>query len=183
MALLGQQWIDEIEISERPAEWVYYISEIAAGSKQKYTLCKRTGRLRLKRALPDGLEYPTNYGFIPHTRSEADGEEIDLLAITTEPLLPLTICHVRVIGGFTIHSTDKDPEDKLVGVAVHDPRVEKLHELADLDDKRRAGIEAFFSTYKRDRGIIVNFQRWFDRLEAIAKLEDGIRAARRKQAA
>jgi hypothetical protein len=47
----------------------------------------------------------------------------------------------------------------------------------------RGKIEAFFTTYKLDKGVVVKFERWFDRLEAVGKLQDGLRAARHKKAA
>ncbi len=180
MKKLGARWVRAIERSDSITEWVPFVSEIAAGSRQKYALDKRSGQLCLHRAMADGVHYPTNYGFIPRTLSEADGMELDLLGISTEPLLPLTVARVRLLGGFTLDcEDDHGPEDKLIGAVLGDPDVAKLNDVADLDSKLKAKIEHFFLTYKQDEGVTVKLERWFDRVTAIEKLTKGFAAAKR----
>jgi inorganic pyrophosphatase len=178
MKKLGQRWVKAIERSDSINEWVPFVAEIACGSRQKYALDKRSGRLLLHRALGDGLTYPTNYGFIPRTRAEADGMELDLMTLTGEPLLPLAIAKVRIVGGCTLSSKDKPPEDKLLGVVVADPSVAKIKDIGDVDGKLKAKIEQVFIAYKQDEGDTVRFERWFDRPMAIEKLKQGFALAK-----
>jgi inorganic pyrophosphatase len=180
MKNLGQRWVNASERSDSITEWVPYVSEIAAGSRQKYALDKRSGQLCLHRAMADGIHYPTNYGFIPRTLCEADQMEIDLMAISTEPLLPLTIARVRLVGGCTLKCSDDDgPEDKLLGVVLGDPDVERTGDIGEVDAKLKKKIEDFFTTYKQDEGVPVVFERWFDRVTAIDKVKAGLRAAKK----
>jgi inorganic pyrophosphatase len=182
MKALGQRWVDAIEPSGSITEWVPYVNEISTGSKIKYALDKSSGLLLMHRAMEAGLSYPTNYGFVPHTLAKADGMEIDLLALSTEPLLPLTIAKVRLVGGCTIHSGDESSsEDKLLGVAVGDPGVEAVIDINHVDAKMKARIEEFFSVYKDDEAIETVVERWFDRVTAIDKIRVGLKAAKKAE--
>src|SRR4051812_26640995 len=131
---LGTQWLDRIGKPDNLSGRITAVNEIAMGSRCKYRLDKETGQLALTRALPRGVAFPTNFGFIPHTKSEADGEELDVMTIASEPLLPLTIIQVRIIGGFTETSSGKRaPEQRLIAVAADDPEIEHVRHLGDLD--------------------------------------------------
>ena len=78
---LGKHWVEHIEPSDDP--------EASSASCCKYRLDTVTGQLMLARALPHDVAFPTNYGFIPHTRCATDDEETDVMVLSTEPLLPL----------------------------------------------------------------------------------------------
>ena len=173
----GKRWLKAIAPSDDPDSWVPVVVEIASGSKMKYALDKASGQLELHRALAAGLAYPTNYGFVPRTLG-SDGAELDMMILAAEPLLPLTIVRVRPIGGCTIHERGAASEDKLIGVAVGDPSVEHLADIAEVPAELRAQIEQFYRTFKRDQGVEVEFQGWFGRIAAGARLKAGLGATR-----
>src|SRR3954471_22173587 len=171
---LGKRWVAQISPSDDPAAWVAVVKEIPSGSSCKYRLDKITGQLELARVLPREITYPANYGFVPHTRG-ADDEEIDVLVLTREPLLPLTIVRAHVIGGFVEHASDQaEPEERLLATASGDPSVADVHGIDDLGELR-GRIEAFSRTYKEDQGIEVTFERWIDRDAALDVLRRGSR--------
>jgi len=179
---IGQRWVDAIERSDSIAEWVPVVIEIAAGSRMKYALDKRSGQLELNRAMEDGVTYPTNYGFIPRTTCKADGMELDLLTISSEPLLPLTIARVRLVGGCTLQSSDEShAEDKILGVLIADPDLKGVSDIGEVDKKLKQRIEDFFKTYKNDEGEEVKFSAWFDRVTALDKVKHGLKAAKKKR--
>lgn len=181
MKKLGQKWVNAIERSDSITEWVPYVNEIATHSKMKYALDKRSGQLELHRAMAEGISYPTNYGFIPRTLSEADGMELDLMAISSEPMLPLTLGRVRIIGGCAIKAEDEDEaEDKLIGALIGDPKCENMNDIGDVDGKLKKQIERFFESYKDDEAVSVKVVRWFDRLTALDKVKHGLRAYRKQ---
>jgi inorganic pyrophosphatase len=162
------------------------VNEIARGSRCKYRLDKVTGQLSLARALPSDVFFPTNYGFIPHTRSEADDEETDVLILSGEPLLPLTIVRARIVGGFIETSSSKPAaEPRLLAVAIDDPVVERIRELSDIAPSLKAQIEAFVLSSKEDQQIAVSFDGWLERAAALAQLQrafDAKKKARRSGA-
>jgi inorganic pyrophosphatase len=174
-------WVSRIELSYDPSEWVPVVNEIARGSCCKYRLDKATGQLALARALPRDVSFPTNYGFIPHTRSEADDEELDVLILSGEALLPLTIIRARVIGGFLeTNSHKRAREARLLAAAIDDPAVARIRDLADVADSLRSQVEAFVLTSKEDPQIDVSFDGWLDRRAALARLDAAMRAAEKR---
>jgi len=56
------------------------IVEIPRGSRNKYEFDHATGAIRLDRVLFSSVHYPTDYGFIPGTKS-ADGDPLDVLIL------------------------------------------------------------------------------------------------------
>jgi inorganic pyrophosphatase len=179
---IGQRWVDAIERSDSLSEWVPFVVEIACGSRMKYALDKRSGQLELNRALEDGITYPTNYGFIPRTYCKSDGMELDLMTISSEPMLPLTIARVRIVGGCTLESSDEaKPEDKILGVLVADPNLKAVSDIDDVDKKLKAQIEEFFKTYKDDEAEEVKFAGWFDRLTGLDKVKHALKAAKKQR--
>lgn len=180
---LGKHWVEHIAESEDPQSWVMAVNEISAHSRCKYRLDKVTGQLMLARALPPDVAFPTSYGFIPHTRSLADDEETDVHILSAEPLLPLTIVRVRVVGGFVERMSDeRRPEERLLAVAVDDPSVARIRDLADIDAKLKAQLEHFVLTYKQDQDVKAHFDRWLDRDAALDHLRQAFKLARKRAA-
>ena len=180
MKELGTRWLKRIARSDEPNKWVPCICEIARGSKAKYALDKKTGQLQLDRALAPGLEYPVNYGFVAHTMS-TDDMEMDVLILSEEPLLPLTIVRVKIIGGLTVEEGDKGREDKLVGVATDDPSVDMINDLEQVPRDQRAHIERFLGAFKRDQRVESHVSGWFGRHEAHQRLAKALELGRKKK--
>lgn len=176
-----ESWFARIEPSDDPSAWISVINEIACGSCCKYRLDKKTGQLALARALPRDVSFPTNYGFIPHTRSDADDEETDVLVVSGEPLLPLTIVRARIVGGFLeTNSHKKATEARLLAVATADPAVEQIRDLQDIPQSMKARIEAFVLTSKEDQQVEVSFDGWLERAAALEHLRRAFEAAKKR---
>ena len=67
------------------------ILETPKGSNVKYALDAETGFLIVKKALPEGMVFPFNFGMIPGTLAE-DGDPIDVLVFNEGPLVPGCLC-------------------------------------------------------------------------------------------
>ena len=73
------------------------VVEIPEGSANKVEWNRDKKAFMLDRVEPKIFAKPTNYGFIPQTLDE-DGDELDVLIITSDPL-PTGVClEARVIG-------------------------------------------------------------------------------------
>ena len=94
------------------------VIEIPKGSKNKYELDKETGLLRLDRVLHSAVYYPADYGFIPRTFCD-DGDPLDALVLSQEPVYPLTIVEARAIGVMRMRD-DKGIDDKILAVSTVD---------------------------------------------------------------
>jgi inorganic pyrophosphatase len=122
------------------------IIEIPKGSKNKYELDKETGLLRLDRVLYSAVYYPADYGFIPRTFCD-DGDPLDALVLSQEPVYPLTIVETRAIGVMRMRD-EKGIDDKIVTVAVRDPAFSDYRDKAELPSHVLRELRRFFEDYK-----------------------------------
>jgi len=122
------------------------IIEIPKGSKNKYELDKETGLLRLDRVLYSAVHYPADYGFIPRTYCD-DGDPLDALVLSQEPVFPLTIVEARAIGVMRMRD-EKGIDDKIVAVSVHDPAFADYTDKSQLPAHVLRQVRQFFEEYK-----------------------------------
>ncbi|MEQ1758377.1 MAG: inorganic diphosphatase [Vicinamibacterales bacterium] len=122
------------------------IIEIPKGSTNKYEMDKETGLLRLDRVLHSAVYYPADYGFIPRTYCD-DGDPLDVLVLSQEPVYPLTIVQARAIGVMRMRD-EKGIDDKIVAVSVHDPAFAEYTDKAQLPSHVLRQVRRFFEDYK-----------------------------------
>jgi inorganic pyrophosphatase len=122
------------------------VVEIPKGSKNKYELDKETGLLRLDRVLYSAVYYPADYGFIPRTYCD-DGDPLDALVLSQEPVYPLTIVEARAIGVMRMRD-EKGVDDKIVAVSVRDPAFADYVDKDQLPHHLLREVRRFFEDYK-----------------------------------
>jgi inorganic pyrophosphatase len=74
------------------------VIEIPQGSNNKIEWNRKLKIMTLDRVEPRIFAKPTNYGFIPQTLDE-DGDELDALVITNDPLPTGVAVNAKVLGG------------------------------------------------------------------------------------
>ena len=127
--------------------------EIPLGSKNKYEIDEKTGRIVLDRVLYSAMSYPAEYGIIEETLAP-DGDPLDILVIASEPTFPGCTVPARVLG--YLATKDQGMEDyKLISVVACDPRYDNIHRLEDLSDFVLKEISNFFQNYKVLQGLTV----------------------------
>ena len=94
------------------------------------------------------VAYPANYGSMPRTLA-GDGDPLDALVLTREPLHPGVLVMFRPIGVLRMLD-DGEHDEKIIGVPTDkvDPTYAGIRDLADLPQIERDRIEAFFRVYK-----------------------------------
>ena len=122
------------------------VIEIPKGSKNKYELDKETGLLKLDRVLYSAVHYPADYGFIPRTFCD-DGDPLDALVLSQEPVYPLTLVEARAIGVMRMRD-EKGIDDKIVAVSVRDPSYSDYTDKAQLPNHMLRQVRRFFEDYK-----------------------------------
>ena len=122
------------------------VIEIPKGSKNKYELDKETGLLKLDRVLYSAVHYPADYGFIPRTYCD-DGDPLDVMILSQEPVHPLTIVEARAIGVMRMRD-DKGIDDKIIAVHVRDPAVSDYTDRTQLPQHVERELKRFFQDYK-----------------------------------
>lgn len=126
---------------------VNVVVEIPQGSNNKIEWDRKLALMKLDRVEPKIFAKPTNYGFIPQTLDE-DGDELDALIITEEPLSTGVYLSARVIGVMKFVD-DGEVDDKIVVVPEDDRNTgNKIKSLSDLGEQLIKQIEFHFNHYK-----------------------------------
>jgi inorganic pyrophosphatase len=149
---------------------VEVVIEIPKGQRNKYEVDHETGRIRLDRMLFTSTRYPADYGFIEDTLA-GDGDPLDALVLLEEPTFPGCLIEARVVGMFKMRD-EKGPDDKVLCVPAHDPRMEHLRDIHHISEFERLEIQHFFEVYKElEPGKTVEGANWADRAAAEAEVE------------
>ncbi len=127
-------------------EYFHAVIEIPEGSKVKYELHKGTGLLVADRVLYSAVHYPANYGFIPQTYCK-DGDPLDVLLLSQQPLVPLSMARARAIGAMEM-TDERGEDDKIIAVHVDDPQFAHYKDIADLPPHTLDEVKRFFLDYK-----------------------------------
>ena len=143
--------------------------EIPLGSRNKYELDKKTGRIRLDRVLYAAMIYPAEYGVIENTLAP-DGDALDILVICSDPTFPGCTVPARVLGYLEMVDNGK-LDYKLISVVDCDPRYDDVTELEHLSPFVLKEISNFFSNYKVLQGITVEVGQYHGKEDAIRVIE------------
>ena len=139
-------WHD-ISAGKNIPEEINVIVEINKGSKNKYEIDKETGMIALDRVAHTAQDFPFDYGFVPQTLWD-DGDALDVIILTTYPLLPGTLARVRPVA--LMHMIDDgDSDDKIIAVPTGDPRWDHVNDIDDINKHTLKEMEHFYSTYKK----------------------------------
>ena len=165
-------WHD-LELGENAPEEFNVIIEIPKGSKNKYEIDKKTGLIKLDRAMKSAQDYPFDYGFAPKTLWE-DGDALDVVVLSTYPISSGILVVVRPVGVMRMIDGGEG-DDKIIAVPVEDPRWEEVKVLEDVNKHQLKEIQHFFETYKTIEKKQVSISGFEGKDEAIAAVEKSVK--------
>ncbi|KND51272.1 MAG: inorganic pyrophosphatase [Parcubacteria bacterium C7867-001] len=123
------------------------VVEIPKGSILKIEYRRDKGTFELDRVEPEIFAKPSNYGFIPQTLDE-DGDELDTLLITPEPVPTGVVVTARILGVLNFED-DGEKDHKIICVPADDrDSGNRVKSLDDLGEQWKAKVEYHFNTYK-----------------------------------
>jgi inorganic pyrophosphatase len=123
------------------------VIEIPAGSSHKIEWNRNLAVMQLDRVEPAIFAKPTNYGFIPQTLDE-DGDELDVLMITNEPLPTGIFMEATVIGVMKFNDGGEE-DDKIIAVPTDDRTTgNAIKTFEDIPRQLIKQIEFHFNHYK-----------------------------------
>jgi inorganic pyrophosphatase len=125
---------------------IQIITEIPKGSSNKYEYNSQSKRISLDRVLYGSNFYPANYGFIENTLDE-DGDPLDVVILSTYPILPNCEVKMKVLGGIDMFDNDEQ-DTKIFGVTANDPRFDHINTLQDVAEAQKKELINFFQQYK-----------------------------------
>jgi inorganic pyrophosphatase len=130
------------------------IIETPKGCRNKYSLDEAQKIFVLKAALPAGMVFPYDFGFLPRTLAD-DGDPIDVLVLMDEPAFPGCALMARLIGvieGEQTANKQTTRNDRLVAVAETAHMYANIKSIKDLPKKALTEIEEFFVNYHKLQG-------------------------------
>ncbi len=130
------------------------IIETPKGCRNKYSFDEAQKIFVLKAALPAGMVFPYDFGFVPRTLAD-DGDPIDVLVLMDEPAFPGCALMARLIGVIEGEQTDKQQtvrNDRLIAVADTAHMWANIKSIKDLPKKSLHEIQEFFVNYHRLQG-------------------------------
>lgn len=160
-------------------EVVNVVIEIPMNSSVKYEVDKEAGVVRVDRFLYTAMYYPFNYGFVPGTLEE-DGDPVDVLVISREPVMPGAVIEAKVIGLLEMED-EEGPDSKVIAVPKPklDPSFAGVNDVKDLPEAVRERIKHFFEHYKElEPGKWVRVTGWRGAEEAKERVRRAIKRYR-----
>ena len=133
------------------------IIETPKGSRSKFKFDVAASKFKLSKVLPEGMVFPYDFGYLPATKA-ADGDPLDVLVLTDEPLFPGCLVDCRMIGVIEAEQEQegkKNRNDRLIAAASGSLLYSQLKTLEDLNPVVLKEIQDFFVNYQRVRGVKV----------------------------
>jgi inorganic pyrophosphatase len=130
------------------------IIETPKGCRNKYSFDDQQKIFVLKAALPAGMVFPYDFGFLPRTLAD-DGDPIDVLVLMDEPAFPGCALMARLIGvieGEQTANKQTTRNDRLVAVAETAHMWANTRAIKHLPRKSLREIEEFFVNYHKLQG-------------------------------
>jgi inorganic pyrophosphatase len=162
--------------TSQQAPTVEVVIEVPAGSRNKYEVDARTGRVELERVIFAATRYPADYGYIPATLG-GDGDPLDALVLVDEPTFPG--CHIKCHPIALLDMSDQaGGDEKILMVPAFDSRT-GWKDVKDVPEATLKEIAHFFEVYKDlDEGKFSRVKGWRGGHDAVA----AIKAAQRRYA-
>ena len=173
--------LKNLKPGKNPPEDVFVVIEIPKGSNVKYEIDEESGAVMVDRILYTAMFYPFNYGIVPQTLMP-DGDPVDVLVVSNEPLYPGTVIRVRPIG--VLEMEDEEGIDhKIIAVPVGkiDPRFEGIKDIKDLPEAFLNQIRHFFEHYKElEPGKWTKVHRFLSAEDAKRMIKEAIEAYKKR---
>jgi inorganic pyrophosphatase len=143
--------------------------EIEKNTRVKYEYDFELKTLICDRILSTPFVFPFNYGFIPNTLS-GDGDPIDAIIFTEEPLISGSYIRCRIIGALET-SDDKGEDIKLILCPMPkvSPREKYINNINNLPEYFLKTTEYFYQHYKDLENKKVIIGNLIDKDQAIEK--------------
>ena len=171
--------VTKIPVGVNPPEDINVIIEIPmGGTPVKYEVEKNSGAMFVDRFLHTAMQYPSNYGFVPHTIA-ADGDALDVMVLSQSPVIPGAVIRSRPVGVLLMED-EAGGDEKIIAVPVADlhPYYDNINTIDDVRPILREQIAHFFEHYKDlEPGKWVKIKGWGDADQARHMVETSVKNA------
>src|SRR5712671_8067256 len=142
----------ELEPYDKETGVLRIVIETPKGSRNKYDYDPDTDTFELAKVLPEGMNFPFDFGFVPSTLAE-DGDPLDVLVLMDAPAVPGCTLKVRALGAIEARQKEKGSEwirnDRVIALAENARVHESARRLDDLGPHVLKDIKEFFTNYNK----------------------------------
>ncbi len=157
---------------------IHAIVETTKGSPYKFALESRLGIIAFHEALPEGYQWPYDYGFIPQTLGE-DGDPLDVIVMLEQPTFSGCLLAVRVLGAIRLRKNGVE-NDRFVAAPRPAPGTtmptDGCTTLSDLSPDARKALEDFLCGYSEHQGNTIELVGTVEAAEALELIQAGHKA-------
>jgi inorganic pyrophosphatase len=165
--------------AEPGEELLQVVIETPRGSRNKYSFDEQRRVFQLKAALPAGMVFPYDFGFVPRTVG-GDGDPLDVLVLMDEPAFPGCVLLARLIGVMEceqIEEKETQRNDRLIAVAETAHMYANLRSIEDIPEQSRREIEQFFANYHKLQGKKSKTLAWKEAKAARRLIDEALQKA------
>lgn len=161
---------------------IHVVIETPRATRHKYAFDKKTGLFKLKATIPEGLEWPYDYGFVPGTLGD-DGDPLDVLFLDDEPTFPGCFAEARLLGIIRLEKNGVENDrlvacaNRLDGIAQSTDPYEKM---GDLPKPIVESLCRFLVEYSEGAGNKIVFKGVDGRKKALNAIRDGVERLKTK---
>ena len=145
------------------------IIEVPKGGSNKYKYTPETDVYRYDRTLFSPLHYPCDYGWICGTKGGGRNKPLNVLVMATNPTFVGCLIVARPIGTLLMHDA-KGEDNKILSVAVADPRFDGVRSLKHVHEHTQVEIRHFFEIYQTLERKEVIIDGWEDAEQTQARI-------------
>jgi inorganic pyrophosphatase len=130
------------------------IVETPKGSNEKYNFDPEKQCFRFKKALPLGMVFPYDFGFIPNTTGE-DGDPLDAMLISEFRFFPGCMVSCRLAGALLAEQTEKKKKirnDRFFFIPELSIQFNHIVSVSDLPYEELTQLNQFFINYNAIEG-------------------------------
>jgi inorganic pyrophosphatase len=160
------------------------IIETPKRSCHKYALVPQYGIIAFHSVLPQRLEWPYDYGFVPQTIAP-DGDPIDILLVNEDGLFSGCLIESRLIGAIR-ETKDGVENDRLIAVPIPSRGApmptDNYFDISDLPDGQLNEIKDFLVAYSSEQGHSIRIAAVVGAKDALAAIKRCMKQFRKKMA-
>ena len=146
------------------------IIEIPKDSYVKYEFDKELNTIMVDRIGKTPIAYNFNYGFIPQSHNEDDGDPLDVIVLSRFPFVPGCVVPCRVVGWLKM--IDSGEYDYKVLAVADDKYYDHVQDIEDVHTKEKEDIYYFMQHYKDLHNKTIVLEGWDNKATAIEVLKD-----------
>lgn len=142
-------------LNTRRMNTIDVIVETPKGCAIKYKYEPHYKMFKFHKAMPEGMVFPYDFGFIPDTKGQ-DGDPLDVLVVSEFTTFPGCLITCKIAGAITAEQTEvsgkKIRNDRYIGIPEKSKMFSNINNINDLPKKVLNELEHFFKSYTSIEG-------------------------------